>query len=108
MHGLAQLIKMWGLGSQWDGIGVPKPNFFSHPGAILPGWHHPHPGLYVAKEMRSALEQSYICLQKEPHPTQKQRSQYQQGFTEPSGTCDHEEQGDGHCSWASLIVQYHS
>lgn len=108
MHGLAQLIEMWGPGSQWDGIGVPKPDSFSHPSAIPPGWLHPHLGLYITKEMRSSLEQSCIHLQKEPHPTQKQRSQYQQGLTEPSGTHDSEERGDEQCSWVGLIVQYRS
>lgn len=71
MHGLAQLIEMWGPCNQWDGIGVPKPDSFSHLGAILPGWHHPQPGLYGAKEMRSALEQSYLYLPAEraaPYP----------------------------------------
>lgn len=58
---------MWGPGTQWDGIAVPKPDSFSHPGAILPGWLHPHPGLYVTKEMRSALEQSSIPVCRKSH-----------------------------------------
>lgn len=107
MHGLAQLVEMWGPGSQWDGVGT-KPDSFSHPGAILSGWFHLHPGLYIFEEMRSVLKQFSIHLQKEPHPTQKQCSQYQQRLTEPSGTCDPEEQGDEQCLWAGLIVQNHS